>query len=170
MSTQPTSFSLDQIRVASPCSMRWDDLTPVDGGETVRHCGQCRLNVYNLSAMTRDEATALVQNAEGRVCGAFFRRADGKVLTRDCPVGLRAARVRVVRMVGRVAAALGLVVTGGALAGTKVRGEGGVRLGGMEPFATIRAWLTPAGPVQQQLKVMGEICPTPPPGAANGPS
>lgn len=163
-----TTFSLDQIRVASPCSMRWDDLTPVGAGETVRHCGQCRLNVYNLSAMTREEATALVQNAEGRVCGAFFRRADGTVLTRDCPVGLRAARVRVVRMVGRVAAALGLLVTGGALAGTKVRGEGGVRLGGMEPFATIRGWLVGPGPQQVQTMTMGDICvpanPAPTPG------
>ena len=161
------SFSLDQIRVASPCSMKWDDLTPVGGGETVRHCGQCRLNVYNLSAMTRDEATALVENAEGRVCAGFFRRADGTVLTRDCPVGVRAARLRIARMAGRLGAALGLLLTGGALAGAKARGDG-VRLAYLEPFATIRAWLMGPAPQQAQTLIMGEVCPTQPAAPASG--
>jgi hypothetical protein len=41
--------------------------------------------------MSRDEAsTLLAAAANGRVCVRFFRRADGRVLTQDCPVGLRA--------------------------------------------------------------------------------
>jgi hypothetical protein len=155
------TFSLDQIKVASPCSMRWEDMTPVGDGLTVRHCASCSLNVHNLSAMKRGEAEALVVNAQGRLCGAFFRRADGTVLTRDCPVGLRAARARAARLVGRLAAAVGLMLTGGVLAGAKVRGEGTVRLGNLEPFATIRSWLVPAGPRQQQLMILGDICPPP---------
>jgi hypothetical protein len=64
-------------------------------GERIRHCSQCQLNVYNLSAMTRAEAEALVGRAEGRLCVRFYRRADGTILTQNCPVGLRALKRRV---------------------------------------------------------------------------
>jgi len=50
--------------------------------------------VYNLSAMTQSEATALVNKTEGRLCVRFYRRPDGTMLTRDCPVGLRALKRR----------------------------------------------------------------------------
>jgi len=57
------------------------------GDERKRFCGECKLNVYNLSGMTRDEAEQLVTNHEGRLCVRFYRRADGSVITQDCPVG-----------------------------------------------------------------------------------
>jgi hypothetical protein len=57
------------------------------GDDRRRFCGDCKLNVYNLSGMTRDEAEALLMNAEGRLCVRFFKRADGTVITQDCPVG-----------------------------------------------------------------------------------
>jgi hypothetical protein len=57
------------------------------GDERTRFCGQCKLNVYNLSGMTREEAENLVTNAEGRLCVRFYRRADGTVITENCPVG-----------------------------------------------------------------------------------
>jgi hypothetical protein len=63
-------------------------------GERVRFCSQCNLNVYNLSAMTRDEAKALLYKTEGRLCVRFYRRSDGTVLTQNCPVGLRALKRR----------------------------------------------------------------------------
>jgi hypothetical protein len=79
---------LDQIQIASPCSADWNAM---QGDERRRFCEQCKLHVHNLSAMTRDEAEALLLSAaSGRVCTRFFRRADGTVLTRDCPVGVRA--------------------------------------------------------------------------------
>ncbi|HVR40948.1 MAG TPA: carboxypeptidase-like regulatory domain-containing protein, partial [Thermoanaerobaculia bacterium] len=43
----------------------------------------------------------LLVRTEGRVCARLYRRADGTVLTRDCPTGLRALR----RRASRVAAA-----------------------------------------------------------------
>ena len=150
-----TTVSLEQVRIASPCSMKWDDLSPVRDGATVRHCGQCRLNVYNLSGMTREEAEAVVGEAEGRLCVGFFRRADGTMLTRDCPVGLRAARARVVRVVGWCAAAAGFVLTGAALAGARTRCDDDLRVGELRPFSTIRAWLTPAR--QQKMYLGGAI-------------
>ncbi len=80
--------TLDIIEVATPCPARWEDMK---GTERVRRCEECRFNVYDLSAMTRAEAEALVFKTEGdRVCVRFYRRADGKVLTEDCPRGLEA--------------------------------------------------------------------------------
>src|SRR5262249_24061520 len=62
------------------------------GDDRVRFCPQCRLHVYNLSAMSRSEAQALVLDKEGLLCARFFRRLDGTVLTQDCPIGIRTGR------------------------------------------------------------------------------
>ena len=85
---------LARVRVASPCRVSWDGM---EGGARVRFCRECNLNVYNLSLMTGAEAASLVAATEGRLCARFYRRADGTVLTRDCPKGLRAARLRISR-------------------------------------------------------------------------
>lgn len=78
---------LDRIELATPCSMDWDAMK---GDARVRFCGACHLNVYNLSALTRLQAEELITKREGRLCVRFLRRADGTVLTQDCPVGLAA--------------------------------------------------------------------------------
>jgi hypothetical protein len=57
------------------------------GDDQKRFCKECKLNVYNLSGMTREDAERLVTNAEGRLCVRFYRRADGTIITQDCPVG-----------------------------------------------------------------------------------
>lgn len=75
---------LDNIRVASPCPADWNEMY---GDDRKRFCGDCKLNVYNLSGMTKDEAEALITNAEGRLCVRYYKRADGSVITADCPVG-----------------------------------------------------------------------------------
>lgn len=74
----------NNIKIASPCSADWNEMF---GDERKRFCGDCKLNVYNLSGMTRDEAETLIMNAEGRLCVRFYKRADGSVITQDCPVG-----------------------------------------------------------------------------------
>ena len=94
---------LEQIRIASPCHANWEDMT---GDGQARFCGQCQKNVYNLSEMTRAEAEALVHEKEGRLCVRFYTRADGTVLTQDCPVGLHAMRVRLARKLSYAAALL----------------------------------------------------------------
>jgi len=96
-------IDLDRIAVASPCPMAWDDMA---GNERVRFCSQCNLNVYNISAMTKPEAMSFIANAEGRICAKFYRRADGTILTQDCPVGLRAVRKKVSRAVAAAFSAL----------------------------------------------------------------
>ena len=85
--------SLDHVQISAPCTANWDQM-PSFRNDRVRFCSQCNLNVYNLSAMTRDEATALVYQTEGRFCVSFYRRPDGTILTENCPVGLRAIKRR----------------------------------------------------------------------------
>jgi len=99
---------LENIRIAAPCPVSWDKMT---GDERVRHCQECKLNVYNLSDMTRAEAERLIASREGRLCVRFYRRADGTVLTRDCPRGLRALSERACRIAGAVLAAMMTVGT-----------------------------------------------------------
>src|SRR5713226_7580854 len=83
------SFPLEQIHIASPCSAKWSDM---EGDDKVRFCRECHKNVFNLSAVTRSDAELLLRDVEGVPCVRLFRRADGTVMTDDCPVGLRAAR------------------------------------------------------------------------------
>ena len=75
---------LDNIRIASPCSADWNAM---HGDERKRFCGDCKLNVYNLSGMTRYDAENLLRLSEGRLCVRYFKRPDGTILTMDCPVG-----------------------------------------------------------------------------------
>jgi len=95
--------TLENVRVASPCTASWEQMT---GDDRVRHCQDCKLNVYNLSEMTRKDAERLIARSEGRLCVRFYRRADGTILTRDCPRGLRALTDRVSRIAGAVLTAM----------------------------------------------------------------
>jgi hypothetical protein len=105
---------LTQVKVASPCSADWDAM---EGDDRARFCGQCKKNVYNLSAMTEKEAAALVRNTEGRLCVRYYRRADGTMLTADCPVGAGVKRRRTVRNLAVLASA-GSALAAYRLAGT----------------------------------------------------
>jgi hypothetical protein len=102
---------LDRVKIAAPCNANWEQMFSFEG-ERVRFCSQCNLNVYNLSDMTRNEANTLLARTEGRLCVRFYRRADGTVLTNNCPVGLRALKRRVV-WVGQVLLGMGLSLLGG---------------------------------------------------------
>ena len=75
---------LDNLKIASPCSADWNGML---GDDRKRFCGECKLNVYNLSGMTTYDAEHLLQVSEGRLCVRYFQRPDGTVLTKDCPVG-----------------------------------------------------------------------------------
>jgi|ERR1043166_1399115 hypothetical protein len=109
MTAKPSK--IDQLRVATPCPISWEQMT---GDDRVRFCDHCHLNVYNISALTRIEAEKLISSTEGRICARLFRRADGTVLTQDCPVGLRALRRRVAKRAAAIFAAV-MSLTGIAL-------------------------------------------------------
>ncbi len=98
-----------RIRVALPCSADWERMR---GDDRVRFCDQCNLNVYNFSAMTEVEVLRTISQREGRICGRFYQRADGTMLTKNCPVGFRAHIRRVSRIAGAaLSAAMSLGAT-----------------------------------------------------------
>lgn len=96
---------LSKIKIASPCPADWDAMT---GDERTRFCGQCKLNVYNISEMSTAEAASLIRKNEGRACVKLFRRADGTIITDNCPVGLRKIRDRMRKVATTVAAQMAL--------------------------------------------------------------
>ena len=102
---------LDRISVAAPCHADWESMS---GTDRVRHCGQCDKNVYNISAISRQEAEDLIRENEGRLCVRFYRRADGTVLTQNCPVGLRAIGRRISRVAGAAMSAAAAVASASA--------------------------------------------------------
>src|SRR5690349_2502300 len=108
-----TSISLQQIRIASPCTASWENMA---GDDRSRFCEQCRLNVYNFSEMTQDEIERLILHKEGRVCARLFQRSDGTVLVRDCPIGFAAVRGRAVWLAAKVAALITIAFGGFAWA------------------------------------------------------
>jgi hypothetical protein len=131
---------LDHVRVAAPCEADWDQMI---GSERVRFCGQCSLNVYNLSAMTKADAESLIAGTEGRLCVRFYRRRDGSIITDDCPVGLRAIR----RRMSYLARAAGSMVLG-LFAG----------LGVHEVFTSMRVFV----PLQRTMGVLARNVEPPP--------
>ena len=101
--------------------------------------------------MTRTEITELVLAKEGKLCARFYRRSDGTLSTRDCPVGIRGVRQRLWR------GALGIAATLAALTaalwwGRMARGDGededdsgctGIELVDNGPVSRFTSWVTP---------------------------
>jgi hypothetical protein len=103
--------NLDSIELKVRCHVAWESMT---GDERMRHCSDCRLKVYNLSEMTREEALSFLNRSEGRVCIRYYKRPDGTVVTRDCRqvVAQRARRKTIVG--SAIAAALVILATMGS--------------------------------------------------------
>jgi hypothetical protein len=162
---------LDQVRVASPCNESWGEMV---GDERVRFCLKCEKNVYNLSAMKRDEAEALLQERlQGELCVRFYQRADGTILTEDCPVGVTKKRRKKAALAIAGAGAMAFAAVS-ALAkprcGMQMQGavaiDPGYVMGEKEPAPTVMGTATaipePAPPttgVQPPTKVQGVVVP-----------
>lgn len=170
MTAAPTAatFSLpllQRARIASPCHERWEDMT---GDERTRRCASCTLDVHNIAGMTEAEAEALLRRAfnddgssKERLCARIYRRADGTVITADCPVGVAALRAKVWRGAVRVAAALGVTTVIGWVAAME-QGPGAV-WAGCQPFTAVAHAIGRQPPAQTQVFLMGSIAPLPPP-------
>jgi hypothetical protein len=120
------------VRVASPCNADWNGM---HGDDQSRFCDKCAKNVYNLSAMTTEQAEALIREKEGDLCARYYQRTDGTVLTADCPVGVRKKRVKAAAFVAAVGAAASVGLY--AWAASTVQGKMGMtetRMGKLEAF------------------------------------
>jgi hypothetical protein len=157
---------LDDVQIAAPCTASWDEMA---GDEHVRFCGKCEKNVYNLSSLPREEAEALLGAKEGKMCVRLYRRADGTVLTADCPVGVKKRRRRRAAF-GAVGASLVATAGAFALAAQPQRTTMGVVegtpivMGSAVPMRAPTPSVDPATP-QVDQPVMGKVraVPTDPP-------
>jgi hypothetical protein len=133
---------LDNLRVASPCSEQWANMP---GDERVRACGKCKQNVYNLSALTRAEAEALIVQRNGRMCVRYYQRADGTILLADCTVGKRNKRI-----VRAVAAGIAASIAGGAAYGVLASHEKELPLMGSISETVVQGGIGPAPTMDEQ--------------------
>ena len=108
---------MHKIRISSPCSADWNRMS---GTGRVRYCPECKLNVYNFSAMNPAEIEALFSAKTGRLCARFYQRADGTMLTQNCPVGFRSAMLRATRLAAASLSAI-LALTQAKLAQSQVQ-------------------------------------------------
>jgi hypothetical protein len=135
---------LDGIRVASPCTADWNQMT---GDDRARHCGECKKEVYNLSGMTRDEAEALLIERNGDLCVRYFQRHDGTILLADCTVGVVRRRRR-----RWIAAGAVTMLTGG------VGAAGAVQHAARSELGSLRLQEVP----RMQVPSIEEVPPPPP--------
>ena len=147
---------LNNLRIASPCSMDWNSMA---GDERKRFCGDCKLNVYNLSSMTKYDAEHLLRLSEGRLCVRYFQRPDGTILTQDCPVGWAKVKQRVSIF---AAAAFSLLISllGGIFVASSLRSRDRQVVGAI----TVNPAATPTPKTVPLLGVIGNVAvPTPTP-------
>lgn len=90
-----------RVSIASPCSKDWAQMK---GTAQKRFCDSCHKHVYDLSMMRYDEVKELLER-EVPPCVRLWQRADGTVMTADCPVGRERARRELRRLFALAAAA-----------------------------------------------------------------
>ena len=77
-------------RISFVCPLPW---TQMSGSERTRFCRQCSHHVRNLSLLSAGERTALLARArEERVCGTYFVRLSGEMVTPENPLSVRERR------------------------------------------------------------------------------
>lgn len=156
---------LNRVRVASPCNARWEDMT---GDERVRFCGQCQKNVFNLSALSRTEAERLVREKEGKFCGRFHQRRDGRMLTADCSVGRQRQRTRLLKLTLALLALVGtltsVLAAGSGRRSERVRSPLEQKLEGLIYEAKVKLGIA------QPPMIMGDIAIVAPPPPGAGPT
>ncbi|HEY5920988.1 MAG TPA: hypothetical protein VIV11_04925 [Kofleriaceae bacterium] len=104
------AIELPDLRIGFACKQRWEDMV---GDDRVRACNGCDRPVFNLSAMTREQAEAVLATRGLTPCVRFYRRPDGTVMTTDCPTGSAPQRRRLAVVASTFAA-------GGTLAAAPV--------------------------------------------------
>jgi hypothetical protein len=85
------------------------------GDDRVRVCHGCDRPVFDLSEMTEEQAEAVLATRGITPCVRFYRRADGTVMTADCPTGARRSR-RLAVVAGTVAAGTAFLAGSRAMA------------------------------------------------------
>ena len=61
---------IQQLRIASPCSVEWDSMI---GNDRVRFCEHCQLSVHHVDSLSRKQLRRLIARSRGRVCVNYTR-------------------------------------------------------------------------------------------------
>jgi hypothetical protein len=93
---------LDRIQIPKPCSVGWEQMS---GDDQIRFCNECNKRVYNLSAMTRRQAEALIEALHGRLCARITRREDGAIVVASDPI-LDTVKLHHIRRASPIASAV----------------------------------------------------------------
>src|SRR5689334_2035337 len=56
---------IQQLRIASPCSVDWDSMI---GNDRVRFCEHCHLSVHHVDSLNRKQLRRLIARSHGRLC------------------------------------------------------------------------------------------------------
>jgi hypothetical protein len=142
---------LNNVRIAAPCKADWNEMI---GNQRQRFCGACKLNVYNLSGMTKQEAENLLIGSEGRLCVRFYKRADGSVLTKDCPVGWQAIKRRASKMATAAASLVFGLFSGLGLNAYFNQPKESILMGDISYESTIEINEQPVEPLVGEIAVM----------------
>ncbi len=98
---------IENYKIATACAAVWDG---TDSKDRCRYCPTCKLQVYDFSGLELPEAEELILKREDRKNATLFKRADGKFLTADCPVGVKAKQDRLMAIIGGTILAVGLLL------------------------------------------------------------
>lgn len=148
---------LDNIRVASPCNASWDEML---GDDRVRFCTSCEKNVFNLSAMPREDAERLLaERMNGELCVRFYQRADGTVMTQDCPVGVTKKRRKLAVLAAAGAGAMALAATSSIFRGTMGKPGVTTMMGDVAPCENTYGTATMGEAAMETPVVMGSAAP-----------
>jgi hypothetical protein len=143
------------------------DNDEMPGDDRVRSRSACSRLVYNIAAMISDEPASLIAGREGRLCTRLFRRADGTVITADCPaVTVEAQSMPRPKSPYRRTHALAMILVAVLLAWTgNIKGEAplsgsGVTFDAWVHWAAVSLGLRPApspAPVFSPAATMGDV-------------
>jgi len=61
---------IQQLRIASPCSVEWDSMI---GNDRVRFCEHCRLSVHHVDFLNKKQLRRLIARSHGRLCVNYTR-------------------------------------------------------------------------------------------------
>jgi hypothetical protein len=93
---------LDSIRIPQPCSVGWEQMS---GDDRTRFCNECNKQVYDLSAMTRRQAEALIEISRGKLCARITRQQDGTIVVAE-DFTLPVARLHHIKRASPIASAV----------------------------------------------------------------
>ena len=71
------------MKLKHSCDLNWSDLN--GASNTRRHCTHCSRDVFNISAMTRQQAEQLIEEHQERGLCVRFARRDGRIVHHGDP-------------------------------------------------------------------------------------